>query len=226
MTDQKAPEPGADGVEELGTEEVEDPLGPPARDAGPAEKGDSGRTPADPAGGAGSSELDEGDPAGGEGEVAGDAPDAATAPAVEELIVDLERTTAERNEYLDALRRNQADFENYRKRVAKQQADDVARAAEWLVEQLLHVLDACDGAITHGATEVEPIYASLLGTLEKQGLERIDPTGDAFDPHRHEAVMHEPATEDDDGTMVSAVMRAGYAWKGRVVRPAMVKVRG
>jgi len=202
VTDEQVREPTAEGVE--------DPLGPPAHGGGLDDAGLDGGA---------SGGLDDGDQAA--EPVAG-----VGAPAVEELIVDLERTAAERNEYLDALRRNQADFENYRKRVAKQQADDVARAAESLVEQLLHVLDACDGAITHGATEVEPIYAALLGTLEKLGLERIDPVGDAFDPNLHDAVMHEPATEEDDGTVVSAVMRAGYAWKGRVVRPAMVKVRG
>lgn len=147
-------------------------------------------------------------------------------PSVEELIITLEATTLERDEYLDLARRTQAEFENYRKRVANQQADDLARATAGLVEQLLPVLDACDGAIAHGSTEVEPIYAALLQTLEKQGLERIDPDGHEFDPTRHEAVMHEPAADDDEGTVVSDVMRAGYAWKGRVVRPAMVKVRG
>ncbi len=145
---------------------------------------------------------------------------------VEELIELLERSTAERDEYLDALRRNQADFENYRKRAAKQVADDSARAVESLVEKLLPVLDACDAAVHHGAAEVEPVYASLLGTLEKDGLERISPVGEEFDPNRHEAVMHEPAEDGDEGTVVSDVMRAGYAWNGRVVRPAMVKVRG
>ncbi|HEY4377124.1 MAG TPA: nucleotide exchange factor GrpE, partial [Acidimicrobiales bacterium] len=129
------------------------------------------------------------------------------------------------DDYRDALQRNQAEFENYRKRVQRQQADDAARATGVLVEKLLAVLDACDGAVRHGATEVEPIYAALLGTLEKEGLERIDPAGEPFDPTRHEAVMHEPA-EGDEGTVVSDVMRAGYAWNGRVVRPAMVKVRG
>lgn len=152
---------------------------------------------------------------------------AADAPAtVEELIALLERTAAERDEYLDVSRRLQADFENYRKRVAKQQAEDAALGAAKVVEQLLPVLDACDGAVHHGATEVEPIYASLLQTLEKQGLERIDPDGEAFDPTRHEAVMHEPAGEGEEDGTVAAVLRAGYAWQGRVLRPAMVKVRG
>lgn len=146
--------------------------------------------------------------------------------SVEELIADLERTIAERDEYLDLARRTQAEFENYRKRVANQAADDIARATAGLVEQLLPVLDACDGAIAHGAAEVEPIFAALLQSLEKQGLERIDPAGEAFDPTRHEAVMHEPGDDGDDGTVVSDVMRPGYGWKGLVVRPAMVKVRG
>ena len=146
--------------------------------------------------------------------------------SVEELIADLERTTNERDEYLDLARRTQAEFENHRKRSSKQLVDEVERSTASLVEQLLPVLDACDGAISHGSADVEPIYAALLQTLEKQGLERIDPLDDEFDPTRHEAVMHEPAGEGDEGTVVSDVMRPGYAWKGRVVRPAMVKVRG
>ncbi|MDQ6698492.1 MAG: nucleotide exchange factor GrpE [Actinomycetota bacterium] len=144
---------------------------------------------------------------------------------VEGLIADLERASHERDEFLEALRRTQADFENYRKRIMKQQADDVARAAESLVEKLLPVLDACDGAVRHGAVEVEPVYAALLGALEKEGLGRIDPVGEPFDPNLHDAVMHE-AAGDDETTIVSDVMRPGYSWKGRVVRPAMVKVRG
>lgn len=198
-------------------EGVEDPLGPPATD----DFGDGGDADAgsdNPADGARPAEAD-----GSPGSPLGVDPGTAT---VEELIELLEKTVSERDNYLDNLRRNQADFENYRKRAAKQVADDTARAVESLVDKLLPVLDACDAAVHHGATEVEPIYAALLGTLEKEGLERIDPAGQEFDPNRHEAVMHEPAGEGDDGTVVSDVMRAGFAWNGRVVRPAMVKVRG
>ena len=108
----------------------------------------------------------------------------------------------------------------------KQQADQAEGVAARLVEDLLPVLDACDGAIRHGAAEVEPVFAALLGTLEKGGLERIDPIGEPFDPNRHEAVMHEPAADGDEGTLVTDVMRPGYSWKGRVLRAAMVKVRG
>jgi molecular chaperone GrpE len=145
---------------------------------------------------------------------------------VEGLVDDLERTSRERDGYLDAWRRTQADFENYKKRVTKQQADAAERAAESLVDKVLPVLDACDGAVRHGEDAVTPIYASLLGVLEKEGLERIDPGGDLFDPNRHEAVMHEPADDDSHETVVADVMRPGYAWKGRLLRPAMVKVKG
>jgi molecular chaperone GrpE len=144
----------------------------------------------------------------------------------EAVIADLERVTGERDQYLDQLRRTQADFENYRKRMMKQQTDLAEGAATRLVEDLLPVLDTCDSAVFHGATEVEPVFASLLGTLEKAGLERIDPSGEPFDPNRHEAVMHEPAADGDEGAVVTDVMRRGYAWKGRVLRAAMVKVRG
>ncbi|MBV9953452.1 MAG: nucleotide exchange factor GrpE [Acidimicrobiia bacterium] len=144
----------------------------------------------------------------------------------EAVIADLERVTGERDQFLDQLRRTQADFENYRKRMMKQQADLAEGAATRLVEDLLPVLDACDSAMFHGAADVEPVFAALLGTLEKAGLERFDPGGEPFDPNRHEAVMHEPAVEGDDGPVVVDVLRRGYAWKGRVLRAAMVKVRG
>ena len=90
--------------------------------------------------------------------------------------------------------------------------------------QLLPVLDASEAAISHGADEVEPIFKSLLDILEREGLERNDPVGQPFDPTAHEAVMHE---EGDGGEpVVVANLRTGYTWKGRVIRPAMVKVKG
>ncbi|MCX7620685.1 MAG: nucleotide exchange factor GrpE [Acidimicrobiales bacterium] len=131
---------------------------------------------------------------------------------------------AERDEFRDALLRVKADFDNYKKRVAKEHAERVERAAEGLVTNLLPVLDACDAAIGHGSTDVEPILKSLLDVLEKEGLERIEAVGEPFDPARHEAVLHEPS-ESGDAEVVEC-LRTGYAWKGRVIRPAMVKVKG
>lgn len=145
--------------------------------------------------------------------------------SVEDLVGDLERVTAERDQYLEASRRLQAEFENYRKAVAKREADAKERANEHLVVEILPVLDACDGALASGATDVEPVRSALVDALTKQGLERIDGQDTPFDPACHDAVMHEP-DEEGEGPVVAEVMRAGYSWKGRVVRPAMVKVRG
>ncbi len=110
---------------------------------------------------------------------------------------------AQRDEYLDSLRRLQADFENYKKRVAKQQSDQVARAALSLVEKLLPVLDTLDLATSHigdaGSADGRALVAAssqLRDVLAKEGLERIDPIGEEFDPNAHEAVGHVPAEAD------------------------------
>ncbi len=132
---------------------------------------------------------------------------------------------AERDDYLDSLRRLQADFENFRRRVAKDHEEASQRGAARLIDQLLPVLDSCDAALMHGASGVEPVFAALLGALEKEGLDRIDPLGQAFDPELHEAVLHEHG-EDDSGPTVVEVLRPGYAWKGKIIRAAMVKVKG
>lgn len=132
----------------------------------------------------------------------------------------------ERDEYLDALRRLQADFENYKKRMQRQQTETAARAGEDLAAKLLPILDTVDLAKQHGAGEgVEQIAAALFDVLAREGLERIDPVGAAFDPNSHEAVSHEPGDEGAE-PVVSGLMRAGYRWKGRLVRAAMVTVRG
>ncbi|HYI62304.1 MAG TPA: nucleotide exchange factor GrpE [Acidimicrobiales bacterium] len=148
--------------------------------------------------------------------------------SVEALLDDVERLTTERDAHFDRLQRAQAEFENAKKRLQRDAQDRADAAAGRLVEDLLPVLDACDAALAHGESGVEPVFAALLQTLEKNGLERIDPAGDVFDPTRHEAVLHEPAGEGDDPALsvVLDVLRIGYAWKGRVVRAAMVKVRG
>ena len=172
------------------------------------------------------------------------------AELVEQDIAAAEDTVRrERDEYLDMLRRVQADFENYKKRMVRQQTDLLERAAEGLVVRLLPVLDAFDLARTHlegeGSPESKALLqaASLLSdTLAKEGLERLDDHGAPFDPTRHDAVEHQPADADADadsaddedaaaaaahkGPVVSEVLRPGYRYKGKVIRPAMVKVRG
>jgi molecular chaperone GrpE len=142
----------------------------------------------------------------GDGEGADDvdeAPDGAESieEEFEELVRnDIATLTKERDEYLDSLQRLQADFDNYRKRALRQQTDQLERAAEQLIVQLLPVLDA---------------------------LERINEVGVSFDPTEHDAVAHEDENPDEArGPHVAEVMRAGYRLKGRVLRPAMVKVKG
>ncbi|MGI8794701.1 MAG: nucleotide exchange factor GrpE [Acidimicrobiales bacterium] len=131
----------------------------------------------------------------------------------------------ERDEYLDSLRRLQADFENFKKRSNRQLAETLERSGEQLVLKLLPVIDAVDLAQQHGAGEgVQQIATALFEVLTKEGLERVGAADDVFDPNLHEAVAHE---EGDGGEAVlSEVMRAGWSWKGRLLRPAMVKVRG
>ena len=138
------------------------------------------------------------------------------------LLDDLDRLQSERNDYLDQLLRTRADFDNYRKRIQKQQSEHLERAAEALVVKLLDALDTFELAVAHGQG-FEQGHEMLVKTLTKEGLERIDPAGEAFDPNEADAVAHE---DGDSGPVVAEVLRPGYRWKGRVLRPAMVKVRG
>jgi len=212
-----------DRVQPAGSEPDGDPVtGAPAQPAGRAHGGW-----VDPLADAGLAE-----------EMAADAAAAAATPEIEANIeadeaavemeedLDLAGMARERDEYLDALRRLQADFENYKKRMIRQQTEHLERAAASLVEKLLPVFDTADLAIAHGGgEEVKQIWTALFETLEREGLERIDPLNAAFDPTVHDAVAHEAGDGPGEPEVVE-VMRAGYRWKGRVLRPAMVKVRG
>ncbi len=148
---------------------------------------------------------------------------------------------SERDEYLDALRRLQAEFDNYRKRVLSQQAEQATRGAALLVDRLLPVLDTLDLAVQHlgdaESADGKALVAAgsqLHDLLSKEGLERIDPLDEVFDPTAHEAVGHVPVEEGESvgedaplpKPVVAQVLRPGYRWKGAVLRPAMVTVRG
>jgi molecular chaperone GrpE len=153
-------------------------------------------------------------------------PEEGATDVVEELVVeyDIEALLAERNEFKDIALRLQADFENYKKRMTQTQSDEIARATGRLAESLLPVLDACEAAFAHGAEGVEPIWSSLIGALKSQGLVAMDLLDQPFNPELAEAVMTEPG--DGAEPIVSEVLRTGYEWKGRVLRAAMVKVKG
>jgi molecular chaperone GrpE len=158
-------------------------------------------------------------------------PDADPAAAeAEQFEQDIAQLQQERDDLLDTSRRLQADFENYRKRVLREQTALVERASEGLLEQLLPVLDSFELALRNvddsGVDEkvrkgIELVFAELLGVLERAGLERVEARGAPFDPNEHEAVMQ----DDGDGEPhVGDVLRTGWKLKGRVLRPAMVKV--
>jgi molecular chaperone GrpE len=159
--------------------------------------------------------------------------EAAVETDLEQLVrSELEQLQGERAELLDTLRRVQADFENYRKRVQREQTALVERATERLVADLLPVLDSFDGALGSfgdaDTPEGEKVRDGVVGirtqlgtVLEKAGLERVDDTGAEFDPNEHEAVMQ----DDGDGDpRVAEILRTGYRLRGRVLRPAMVRV--
>ncbi len=136
------------------------------------------------------------------------------------------RLEAERDEYLDLARRVQADFENYKRRVDQQNVELRARAAEQLARELLPVLDAGEAASAQGMQDAAAIYNQLLSTLEKQGLARVAESDVEFDPNIHEAVMHEEGESEEEAAVVTEILRTGYLWNDRVLRPAMVKVLG
>lgn len=138
--------------------------------------------------------------------------------------LNIDEVVRERDEFKDIALRVQAEFENYRKRVSAQIIAEVDRSGGRIIEELLPVLDACEAAVGHGIEGVKPVWSLLLGVLQKQGLEVLDLSGKVFDPVAAEAVVHE---EGDGGeAVITEVLRTGYRWKGRVLRAAMVKVKG
>jgi molecular chaperone GrpE len=141
----------------------------------------------------------------------------------------------ERDEYLVALQRTQADFENYRKRITRLQEEQSSRSTAALIEKLLPALDTLDLAKAHqseaaadseDAKALTSARAMLLDLLAKEGLERVDEAEVPFDPSVHDAVARSEAEGETGEVVVEEVLRSGYRWKGKVLRPAMVRVRG
>ena len=128
-------------------------------------------------------------------------------------------------EYLESLTRLKAEFVNYRRRASEQQAQAGARGAADLAARLLPVLDASEAGAAHDTDLVGPLHSALTDALTEGGLEVISPAGEPFDPQYHEAVVHETG-EAPGPQIVTDVLRTGYAWGGRVLRPAVVGVRG
>ena len=157
----------------------------------------------------------------------------------EQLAAAIEEAEAAKKEAADAtdrLLRLQADWENYRRRTAQERVAERERAAEKLVTNLLPVLDDMERASDHATQTAEgdekvtqfvegvmAVHAKMLDILGKEGVEVIDPAGEAFDPLVHQAVGREENTEAYDET-VAQVYQKGYRMGGKVIRSAMVTV--
>ena len=142
------------------------------------------------------------------------------------LSVELEATRRERDQYLDALRRLKAEFENSRKRQERERIRILSLASERLVQELLPVLDNLDRALEAGGDIREGVQATrdqLADVLGEEGLLPVASDGQPFDPNVHEAVMGQPSEEHEEGTILQTFER-GYLLNGKPIRPAKVVV--
>jgi molecular chaperone GrpE len=148
------------------------------------------------------------------------------APLTREQIEALRR---ECEDLKDQLLRRRADFENYRKRVERDQKAAALDAEADVLRALVPTLDNLDRALEATGSEgalregVQMIRRELLATLESRGVAIEDPLGQPFDPQAHQALAHEPVDDAAEGTVV-AVLRKGYRLRDRLLRPALVKV--
>lgn len=144
----------------------------------------------------------------------------------------LKKKETEAQEYVNSLQRLQADFENFRKRMLKEQTEFLEVASKNLIQELIPVVDNLERALkasreskdfTSLSKGVELVYTQIMDILKRTGLSEINPLGEEFDPMHHEAVMQVESNEHDDDTVVD-VFQKGYLLKGRLLRPAAVKV--
>jgi molecular chaperone GrpE len=141
------------------------------------------------------------------------------------------RLVADLDDLRQTLLRRQADFENYRKRIEKERSEDAKRYTARVIEGLIPIIDGFEHALAaHREKEYENyrkgfelIYKQLLDNVIKLGVERVDPIGKPFDPHLHQAMDRAESSDAEEGTILQ-VFQPGYAFHGRVLRPAMVRV--
>jgi len=145
--------------------------------------------------------------------------------------IQVKKLSTELDDLRQTLLRRQADFENYKKRVEKERADDSRRTTARVIEGLIPIVDGFEHALAaHKESEYESyrkgfelIYKQLLENLAKLGVERLEPAGQQFDPHSHQAMDRLETSEHPDGTILE-VFQPGYAFHGKVLRPALVRV--
>jgi molecular chaperone GrpE len=167
------------------------------------------------------------------GSIAEGAPDGnGAADKVERDLDELGEAKRERDEYLELAQRTRADFENYRKRVARETSEALARGKAELARELLPVIDNLERALQAGqdasaheslARGVALVLDELRSRLQSAGVEAFDPTGERFDPQLHEAISTRPEEGTDPGVVVETLEK-GYRLNGQVLRPARVVV--
>lgn len=153
----------------------------------------------------------------------------ATPDQLDQLRIERDGLKAERDEVKELLLRRQAEFENFRKRTEKERAEYFQFAGMEIVREMLPILDDFDRAlkVEGGNPEyvkgVEMIYTRMYEGMKKAGLEPIETAGKTFDPHLHQAVERVETKDAEDGTILGEFQR-GYNFKGKLLRPSMVKV--
>jgi len=154
------------------------------------------------------------------------------ADQVERDLDELGETKRERDEYLELAQRTRADFENYRKRVAKETSEALARGKAELARELLPVIDNLERALESGSDPgaheplvkgVGLVLEELRGRLAGAGVQAFDPKGEKFDPELHEALSAQPAEGTEPGLVIETLEK-GYRLNGQVLRPARVVV--
>jgi molecular chaperone GrpE len=160
--------------------------------------------------------------------------EAPEAPAAETTTADIKAVEARNAELIDGLQRMQAEFDNYRKRMVREQTRILETAEAGLIKKLLPAIDNLERAIDNAgevkqakalAQGVSMVRDQLMEVLEKEGLEVIEGQGEPFDPEEQEAMMVVPSSGQPEGTVVD-VTQKGYRFNGSLLRPAMVSVAG
>jgi molecular chaperone GrpE len=148
---------------------------------------------------------------------------------LDQLRIERDGLKVERDELKDLLLRRQAEFDNFRKRTDKERSEYVQYAGAEIVRDMLPILDdfsramKADGGSAEYTKGIEMIYQRMYDTLRKVGLEPIETEGKTFDPHLHQAIERVETKDSPDGTILGEFQR-GYTFKGKLLRPSMVKV--
>jgi len=158
-----------------------------------------------------------------------DSPEDAERSELEQVLAERDQAIVEKTDLMDRLRRTQAEFENARKRLQREQEETREYAAMSTIEALLPVVDDFDRALDAEAVDpeylrgLELIRDRIVEVFQRAGLEPVSAEGE-FDPHHHMAVDRAAAETDEDDQRILEVYRKGYRFKERLLRPAMVKV--